>query len=483
MKASMTRICAAALLMAVIAAAPAGAWGPRTQSAIVTTAANLLSKSGEAPLQKLDIHIRAGAAAPSSEIEARYPGFAANPAGAVEMEMALLSSARRGRVDAYFAYRMGMLGKMICIVSAPMRDAQAMWREKYYEDADNAISGLQLRESARKDVEPQAYFDRLSLEIRANTEVIERQYQEGVGFKGVAATTFSADASRSVAAVADVWWTVLSSRAVQGGVSESQLRGYALDGLTYFIQRGNLQELDAALKGYAPLASVTADMRARIGDLLLAQGFEERAIKEYEAVIVEAPDRKDVVQKVADYYVRKGDESLRENRLEEARNAFSRAADSNPLHETAVGRRIEAENLIMERDSRMAAHQASLQRAGELRGMAEQEAGRSYFAEAVSFLQQAEAAYLEVTDEFPGEAQQRNRGLRDTRERLAQLKQSLKGNAMAFSGTGFGDDVKNLADNGVKGLEQEALSRMARRAYEAEMERLTQEMQPLFTLP
>lgn len=483
MKMKLARICAVMPLLAFLFAAPAGAWGPRTQTAIVSTAAKLLSKSGDAPLQKLDTHIRAGVAAPLSEIEARYPGFAVEPVGAIEMEMALLSAARRGRVDAYFAYRMGMLGKMVGIVSAPMRDAQAMWRGKYYEDADGAITGLQLRESARKDVEPRAYFERIFMETRVNTEVIERQYQEGTGFNGVAATTFSVDASRSVAAVADVWWTVLSSRTVPGGVSDVQLRGYVLDGLSYFIQRGNLQELDAALRGYAALTPLTPDMRARVGDLLLEQGFEERAIREYEAVIAEDSGRRDVIQKVADYYVRKGDESMRENRLEEARNAFARAADSNPLHESAVGRRIEAETLIMERDSRMAAHQASLQRAADLREMAEQEAGRSYFAEAVSFLQQAEAAYLEITDEFPGEAQQRNRGLRDVRDRLAQLKQSLKGNVMAFSGTGFGDDVKRLAGEGVKGLEQEALARMARRAYEAEMERLAQETQPLFTLP
>ena len=473
-----------ALAAALVLAAPAAnAWGPRTQSAIVTKAANLVSKTGNAPIARMDGHIRAGVALPLSEITARYPEFTTAPVSVIEQEMALLSAARRGRVDAYFAHRLGILGKMVCAVTAPLAGAEVTWRNMYYADADNAITGVRLVEAARKEVDPKAYFARLQNELTLNSELIERQYKDGVGFKGVAETTFPADASRSVAAVADVWWTVLTSRTVPGGISESQLQEYVLAAQEYLIQRGNLQELEAAEAAHRQLTPFTADMSARVGDMLLAAGHEERAIAAYETVLAAAPDRKDVSRKVADFYVGKGNGLLQDGRLEDARDAFAAAAKANPLHPEAEAKRLEAEAQITARDNRQTAHREALSRAAEMRAMAEQEAARSYYAEAISLLQQAEIAYQEVTDEFPSEAQQRSRGLRDVRDLLNQWKQSLKGSAPTYSGRGFSEDLNGAVQAGMKGLEQEALTEMADRAHAAELERLTQEMQPQLAIP
>lgn len=478
-----TRFLAVAVLALTLAAPGANAWGPRTQTAIVTTAANLVSKTGNAPISRMDEHIRAGVALPLSEVVARHPEFATNPVSVIEQEMALLSSARRGRVDGYFAHRLGILGKMVCALTAPMAGAEVTWRNMYYADADNAIAGVRLKEFPRKEVDPKSYFARLQGEIALNTELIEKQYKDGVGFKDVAATTFPADASRSVAAVADVWWTVLTSKTVPGGVSESQLQEYVLAAQEYLIQRGNLQELEAAAAAHKELTPFTADMSARVGDMLLAAGYEDRAIAAYESVLAAAPDRKDVAMKVADYYVGKGAGLLQNERLEDARDAFAAAAKANPLHPEAEAKRLEAESLITARDGRQEAHRAALSRAAELRAMAEQEAARSYYAEAISFLQQAEAAFMEVSDEFPSEAQQRARGLRDVRDLLNQWKQSLKGSAPTYSGRGFTDDLKSAVQEGMKGLEEEALKEMAEKAHADEITRLTQEMQPALALP
>jgi tetratricopeptide (TPR) repeat protein len=224
-------------------------------------------------------------------------------------------------------------------------------------------------------------------------------------------------------------------------------------------------------------------MDARIGDMLLAAGHEDRAIAAYETVLASSPDRKDVSKKVADYYVGKGNGLLQDGRLEDARDAFAAAAKANPLHPEAEAKRLEAEGQIAARDSRQTAHRDALGRADELRAMAEQEAARSYYAEAISFLQQAEVAYLEVTDEFPSEAQQRTRGLRDVRDLLTQWKQALKGSAPTYSGRGFTEDLKSAVQDGMKGLEQEALAEMADKAHVEEIARLTQEMQPQLAIP
>jgi len=293
---------------------------------------------------------------------------------------------------------------------------------------------------------------------------------------------FPASASRSVAAVCDVWWTVLSSKTVSGGVSDAQMQRYVLDAYAFLIQRKNEKEIDQANAQYGALTPITPDMRAKIGDLLLEGGYQERAIKEYEQAIASAPDRRDVVQKVADYYVAKGDAALKENKLEDALSAFESAAKANPLHETAESRRIQAENLIQERDARLSAQQAALQHAADMRDLAEQEAQKNRYAESIALLKQAEDAYKEVTEEFPNEYQQRTRGLRDVQNRTVQLKESLTANASAYSGTGSAPDVKELVALGTKGLGEDALRMLVKNQLKAEMDKLSQRVQPGFAL-
>lgn len=478
------RVHTLAVVAVVLAAAwPAAAWGPRSQAAIVSTAMNLLSKSGEAPLNRLSAEIKAGAGVSMAELELTYPDLASNPLQAVESEMAVLAAMRQQRVDAYFAYRMGVLAKVVAIITSPMRTAPVTYRNNYNEDADAAISGVQLRQLPRKEVDPRTYFERVLAESRTGDEVITKQYKEGIGFKGVAAAALAADASRSVAAVCDVWSTVLSSRTVPGGVSEMQMQRFVLDAYAFFIGRHNEREIDLAETQYGALTPITPDMRAKIGDLLLEAGFQDRAINEYEAVIAAAPDRRDVVQKVADFYVARGDSALKENRLEDARADFERAAKANPLHSTAESRRLEAENLIMERDSRLAAQQAAIQRANDMRELAEQEAQKNRYAEAISLLQQADAAYTEVNEEFPNEFQQRTRGQRDVENRMGQFKEALTTNASSYSGAGSATDPRELVAAGAKGLEQDALRLIVKSQLKQEMDKLGERLESGFTLP
>ncbi len=472
-----------AVVLALLAALPAAAWGPRGQAAIVSTAMNLLSKNGDVPLVRLSAEIKAGAAISMSELEASYPDLSNNPLQAVESEMALLSAMRHSRVDAYYAYRMGVLGKAVAMISSPMRAAPVNLRNQYNEDTDKALQGVQLRQAARKDAGSQTYFQGLLQEVKSSDEMILKQYQDAVGFKGIASSTLPLDASRSVAAVCDVWWTILSSKTVPGGVSETQMQGYVLDAYGFFIKRHNEKEIDQANAQYGGLTPITPDMRAKIGDLLLEAGYQERAIKEYETAIASAPDRRDVVQKVADFYVAKGDAALKDNRLEEAQAAFEKAAKANPLHDTAESKRLQAENLILERDARMAAQQASLQRAGDMRDLAEQEAQKNRYAEAISLLQQAEAAYKEVSEEFPSLLQQRTRGQRDVQNRTTQLKEALTANASTYSGTGSTTDPRELVKAGSKGLEEDALRLIVKNQLKSEMDKLSQRLQSGFALP
>ncbi len=469
-------------LTSVLCAGTGAAWGPRTQLAAVNTALNLVSREQGLPLTRLQKDIRAGASLSDEALAELYPDMAISPLRVIESEMALLKAARRPTLDAYYAYRLGALGKVVASVTAPMRDSDAAVRRHYYADADGAVNTGALTPAPRRTLDTLTPLERVMREAAVADDLIEREYNEGVGFRGAASTRLATDVSRSVNAVADVWWTIVTSRAVPGDISDAQLQQYVVHGYAYRIQRGNVAEIDAAEAYYAELTAFTPDMRARIGALLHEAGLRERAVREYEAVLATAPDRRDVVAKLSGYYVEVGEEALSAGKLEDALASFERALDANPLHPTAEQQRLEVNAMIRERDELQQTYRDLLRQADELRELAEQEAGRARYAEAVALLQQSAATYREVGDEFPMEGQRRTRGLREAEYRLGELRQSLLNNALAFSGAGFAPDMAALIAESSKGIEKEALEALLERAYQDEMERLATRLEPFLVI-
>lgn len=466
----------------IMASGTVFAWGPRARMVVVNTALNLMTREQNFPLTRLQNDVRAGVAADDAVLAELYPDLAVDPKRAIENEMALLSAVRRPTMDAYYAYRLGLLGRIIAGMTAPMQDAADAERSQYFADVDRALDTGALQPAPRRVFETLELFERVVREANSANDLIQSEYRSGVRFKGAASSRLAADVSRSVNAVADIWWTIVASRAVAGNISEVQLQRYALKGYAYRIASGNKAEIDSAEAYYSGLVPFTPDMRASIGDMLYAAGFRERAVKEYEATLAAAPDRRDVVGKISEYYMEKAEEALSKNLLEEALAGFEKALEANALHPTAEQRRLEVESLIAQRDALQVEYQGILKQADELRNLAEQEAGRARYAEAIALFQQSEAAYQSVGDEFPMEFQQRSRGLRETQSRLMELKKSLLSNAMNFSGVGFGPDTAKLIEESSKGIEKDALKIILEKEYKAEIEALTKKMQPLLTI-
>jgi len=450
--------------------------------AIVNTALNLVAREQSLPLTRLQNDIRAGVQCDEKVLEKLYPDLAVNPMRAIENEMALLTAVRRPKLDAYYAYRLGVLGRVASSMTAPMREADSAEKSQYYADADGAVDSGALQPAARRVFETLAPFERVMREANAANDLIQTEYRSGVGFKGAASARLAADVSRSVNAVADIWWTIVASRAVVGNISDGQLQRYVLNGYEYRIAGGVEAEIDAAEDYYAGIVAFTPAMRADIGDMLYAAGFRERAVKEYEAALAAAPERRDVVGKISEYYMEIGEESLNKNQLEDALAAFEKALEANALHPTAEQRRLEVVDLIAQRDALQNEYQGTLKQAEELRSLAEQEAGRARYAEAIALLQQSQDAYQSVGDEFPMEYQRRAKGLREAQYRMMELKKSLLNNALNFSGAGFAADMEKLIADAGKGIEKDALEVILEQAYKAEIEALTKEKQPLLVI-
>jgi tetratricopeptide (TPR) repeat protein len=461
-------------LLAAILLVPALAWGPKAQLAISTTAMHLLSKEGNIPLTKMGKSVRRGAAESQSVLAILYPDMEIGPIQAIEAEMILLTAARGNKLDHYYAYRMGALGKLVAQTTAPMAAADASFRNLYFTDVERAIESTSVAIQRRETVDPPLYFSRRIAEANANNDIILKEYQGGVGISGVAGTLLSADTSRSARSVADVWLTILSSSGVSGNVSPEMLRDYGLRGMRFYISRKNTPAMDAAEQRYARLASPTSASLVELGDLYFKAEYYERAVEKYQEALSMDPERREVIGKISDYYVAKGARELENEQLEAALSSLQKAVDTNPLHETAEGRRLAVAKLIEERDARMAENQVLIERAEQLGNMAEEEALRGHHAEAIDLIREAMNSYEEVSDEFPLEFNLRERGLNQLRSRVQAYKNDIMDHAEVFSGSGYVQDVRRLVEAHGDGMDTAGLKAILERAYNAEYAALEQ---------
>lgn len=473
----MNRIGIRAIVCLLLAgmAVPALAWGPKANVAIVTTAARIISKDTGVPLANLEKDIRDGAGASMEEIEAFMPVAETNPVGAVQSEMYLLQAVRGSRVDPYFAYRLGVLGALVAQITTPLYGSNPTYRNLYYADVEANINRVPLQSARRVKVDPATYFDEVVQEARNREDLIISDYKSGVGFSGVAGTALSEDASRSVNAVADVMKSILEGGVTVTNISQSQIRDYALKSIQFYIARGNDAETEAAYQKLMSMGVATVDLQKQIGDMFYDAGKFDRAMKEYKAVLAKAPSRRDVIERIADYYVRVGDAALADNRLENALEAYTNALNVDMLHPQAQSKKLEAEGMIAKRDSRLDAARQALTQGDDLLRQADQLVFKREYDQALDLLRDAQKQYGSVTDEFPSEAREAKRGLLNVSDRMGQLQKDVVSNASALSGLGTSSAIRSEAETAAKALDQEALKHLIDAQYQAELDKLRNE--------
>ncbi len=455
----------------------AAAWAPQTRAAMVNTAIHLVSRNANLPLRDLAEDVRAGALIPQELQNSLYPGYEADPVSAIEVEMQLLSAAG-GRIDRYYAYRLGALGRLVADYVAPMRGGDPVYRNLYYADVDKHIGGIALELTAPRMVEPSAYFPERVRAAAANDTLIGRDYASGLGFSGVAAGLLAKDAMRAASAVVDVWHTVIASKALAASISEQQLQAYVLGAYQYYIDSGNIAELNPAAKRLDTLTPPTADMRTRLGDLLMAGGATESAIQAYQEALRLEPGRPDATEKIAAYYAKKGQDQLGEARLDDALSSFEKALEANPGQIEAETGRIQTVRGIEEREARLSADRAIMDQAANYEELAEAEATDGKYAEAIALLRQASSEYERVSPESVSEYQQSRDAINEIGVRVRDLKEGIVSNAQLYGGRGFELDRGADAVKATKGMDAQALEAYLQKAYEAQMAQLEARLAP-----
>jgi len=466
----------ATALMLGFVAAPARAWGPRTDLALVATAAHIISEDGRVPLAKLEKDIIRGVAASSREMAAMYPGYEGNPVGVIEAEMYLLQAVRGERIDPYFAHRLGVLGKLVAQITAPMAFQKPTYRDLYYADVDQHIDRVPLGSLRRTVVKPKDYLASVMHTAGLRDEFYEKDYQDGEGFQGIAKASLADDASRSVAAVVDVWHTVLTVRVLQANRSEGGIRDYVVGGIEYYVRHGQEGLVNATYDHLMSLTRETPALHKRLGDVFYNGQMYDRAMAEYQATLALAPGDKEVVEKIANYYEHQGDQAMDKGEFESALAAYAKALQADPLHPAAESKRLRADKLIAEREERIETAQLALQVAEDLWRRADQAVLEGQFAEAIVLLQDAEAQYNEVPFEFPLMFKKADSALKQLSYRMGGLKQRLVEDAQNLSGSGFMSSADGRVAASSSGLEERALRVLLDQQLEAQLNALREDL-------
>lgn len=453
-------------------------WGPTSQISIVNNAIHLIDKELNASLKKLENEIKNGAAITDETLYMIIPTTKTDPIQAIESEMNLLIAVKPRKIDPYYAFRLGVLGKLTAQATSPLQNADPTIRILYNSDVEKMIENVSLRTTPRQKVNPSVYFAQLKRQILSRDKIFEQEYKSNIGFKGTASTTLSECVSISLNAVADVWFSILVPGQVVSNVSEVALRDYALQGGIFYAKRGNSEEIRINIQKLNDLVPFTEDMYIQIADILIGMDINEIAIELYKNALALNPNRKDISRKIADFYIDNGNKALETKKLEEALELFNNAISADPLHPDAERLRLEAERSIKERDARLAQNKEALERAEKLQSTAEQEALTGRIAESIVLLRQALATYDEVSDEFPLENQQKNKGIRIVNARIQELKGQLLESAKNFSGKYPNFDLINSLNQINNEISNIVIKETINNSFQSGVKSLLQELPP-----
>ena len=465
----------AAALWTLAAALPAMAWGPQTQVAIVSTAVQLVSQDRTMPLRNLRDYVRQGAALSAEEIQALYPAFSTDPVNTIKSEMFLLQAVKSDRIDPYFAYRLGILGKLVARATAPLGDAPEDIQNAYYSDVDEVINQVALNAGPRRTVDANIYLEEVRAEARGQDQTISSDYQTGQGFGGTARAALAIDASRSVNAVADILYTTMLENASLASVSANPKRDYFQRGIAFYLERGNLTEAHNLYERVESLGLMTPDYRKTLGDLYYDSENFERAVEIYETVLVEDPGRRDVAERIAAYFKRMGEEAQQAGRLEAAEEAFNRAGVADMLDAEARRRVLNVQDEIAARDARRDAASNALERGQALLVSAQEAALDGNYANAITYLREARARFDEVPTEFDPLWQQADQNKKIVDAQMRDYTALFIDSAQGLSGTGFELSAPLLAET-TPDVDREALRSLLQSLYNGAVEQLGQQL-------
>lgn len=455
---------------------PAFSWEPVTQQSVVLAAGHMFTRNSAIPLTNLMEYVNEGAQISEEEDRKLYLQFTVDPVQAIQREMFLLQGVKTDRIDPYFAYRLGALGKKVVQHVSPMRNTPVDVRNQYDADVGKIIGRVSLENATRNLVEPAAYFSVVTRQAQQNNQMILVDYRSGLGINGLAGAVLSKDVSRALDAVADVWFTIFRSQVDLANISRTDMRDFMLLSIEFYVKTENVAEVQDVYARAGKKGLLTPDMKQTIGNLYYDNGYYEQALLVYDDLLQGNIRIPDVNRRIADYHVSVGKGSLADGELEAAQEAFQMATEADTLNDDAQRQLVMATREIEKRDTRFA-EQKIFNETGKRAELDAEAAEQSRdYVQAMQYLRDAQNRYAGVTDEFPDLEREASVGIRTVEIQMTQMKNALVANAQLLSGSGFAYDARSLAGSS-DSLVADALKAILQDEYQSAIQELSRTIQ------
>lgn len=275
----------------ILVAQDAAAWGPKARRAIALAAMQLIRKDYpdvfKAKTLKYEADVVSGAEADLEELGEWIPlNDDSQSAVAVSYQIQLLRDVRKRGVGSHFAYRMGMLSSLAAEVvlpfGIPFSESDRQLKEKIDADLEAHIEGYFMA-SQRKRYEymrsTELYFKNNRPFYEDDMRMITDDYKRGSGYDGLLAQAGQVYFHRSVAAVADAWYSVLRSEGDAGDIPPSKrvVTWYYVNEIQYLLdEKRNFPFAILAYRTFEHVNPQLMDTYETLGDAFYGFGMRNR---------------------------------------------------------------------------------------------------------------------------------------------------------------------------------------------------------------
>jgi tetratricopeptide (TPR) repeat protein len=341
---------------------------------------------------------------------------------------------------------MGVLAALVSDAMFPLTFEQdtagARLRKQVEDDIDKHLKSYQTRTGAPQLEyirNPVTYFEQRNIRFADARKFLESDYSRGDGYNGYAKSSTPAAIQATVAAVADVWFTVMRPEGDLSDVrpSEKSLMNYYKEQVVYHLrQNKNLREAERAYKQFAAVKSNSLEAYEEIGDAFYAFGPDgrERAVQEWtNALTLSGARRNEVKKKLATHYLGVGKDFLTEatkpnapkDALPNALDNFTKALEFDQSNQEAADLINETQIQIADRDQRLEIAIRTLSAAESVVQQAEKSKVDQQFTEAIAQYKKAITVFEQVGDEFTEQADAASEGKEDAKLRINQIVKSV----------------------------------------------------------
>jgi tetratricopeptide (TPR) repeat protein len=360
--------------------------------------------------------VREGYAALGEILPAQTPQAAM---ASVAMEIELLRAVRKYRAGSYFYYRVGVLASLTADVLMPYGIPRA--REEYLKqqieaDIDSHLQSFVFTPSAGSQLQvlrrPVAYLSERRQFFDDARAIIAADYKDGKGYDGYLRTGGEALFGVAVEGVANAVGSILHPKPIANAAlpSDRSVMEFFILEVAYLLkEKDNPHEAE---KAYACFINVNpGDLQAyeRMGDVFYDYGLRDRGVQEWKMALAgTGPERRRVLKKLANHYLRSGRQQFEsasspeasDTALEDALKAFSLALEYDPESPEAGERLSETRQAIQEKQERYDLVLRIIATSEKVMMEAQEAEANEAYADAIAKYDRAKLLYDSVTDEF-----------------------------------------------------------------------------------